>query len=219
MIPWHRTCECLIFCACVLWGAAIEPANSQQPTTDTLRIGPHWQYRRQVSLEPPTPKPDYPVSVTLTPEAMGRSYADVKLDGSDLRFTGPDGRTLLNYWIEQWHPRGDSKIWVNVPEAGTRTLYLYYGNSAAKAASDGESTFDFFDDFNDGIWKKYAGNPVIVCSQRWEKYTMEPSIIYDDGVFKLWYSGGDDLGYATSRDGFHWTKYPHTRCSRSARGK
>jgi len=81
--------------------------------------------------------------VTLTPEAMGRSYATSSSMAPTCAFTGPDGRTLLNYWIEQWHPRGDSKIWVNVPEAGTRTLYLYYGNSAAKAASDGESTFDF----------------------------------------------------------------------------
>jgi len=53
MIPWHLLASVLFSAPAYLWGAAIEPANSQQPTTGTLRIGPHWQYRRQVSLERP----------------------------------------------------------------------------------------------------------------------------------------------------------------------
>lgn len=38
----------------------------------------------------------------------------------------------------------------------------------------------------------------------------EPSVIYDGGVFKMWYRLGWDqgsIGYATSSDGLTWTKY------------
>lgn len=206
MTSWHHVCKLLIACTCVLWGASIEPTNAQQLTTGELRIGPAWPYRQQITLEPPTPKADYPVLVTLTPETMAHSYARFKPDGSDLRFTGPDGGSLLNYWIEQWHLGGDSKVWVNVPEAATRTLYLYYGNPAAKAGSNGDKTFDFFDDFNDGIWTKYAGNPLILALRR-DDETGEPSLIYDHGTFKLWFPGNDGLEYATSEDGFLWSMY------------
>lgn len=99
---------------------------------------------------------------------------------------------------------------------------MYYGNACANPTSNGEATFDFFDDFNDGIWTKYEGNPVIVRTQLWweEDCLCEPNIIYDDDedIFKMWYAGwpsnaersyGVAVGYATSRDGFSWTKYPH----------
>jgi predicted GH43/DUF377 family glycosyl hydrolase len=41
------------------------------------------------------------------------------------------------------------------------------------------------------------------------------SVISDDGVYKMWYTGynfgagtGNQIGYATSSDGVHWTKHP-----------
>ncbi|MCX6992094.1 MAG: hypothetical protein NT011_03010 [Kiritimatiellaeota bacterium] len=76
----------------------------------------------------------------------------------------------------------------------------------------------FFDDFSDGIWKKYTGNPVIVRSQPWAEsdYICEPNLVYRDGLFHVWFSQmypPDSnrlcaLGYATSKDGFAWTKHP-----------
>ena len=74
----------------------------------------------------------------------------------------------------------------------------------------------FFDDFSEGIWTKYAGNPVIVRSQPWAEsdYICEPNVLYRGGVFHNWFSQmfpegqGTALGYATSPDGFKWTKYP-----------
>ena len=74
----------------------------------------------------------------------------------------------------------------------------------------------FFDDFSNGIWTKYAGNPVMVRSQPAAEsdYICEPNVVFKDGVFHNWFSqmcpaGGQDtaLGYATSPDGFSWTKY------------
>ena len=75
----------------------------------------------------------------------------------------------------------------------------------------------FFDDFSNGIWTKYVDNPVMVRSQPGAEsdYICEPNLVYRDGVFHNWFSqmypaGGRHtaLGYATSTDGFAWTKYP-----------
>ena len=77
-------------------------------------------------------------------------------------------------------------------------------------------SYAFFDDFSDGIWTKYSGNPIMVRSQPWAEsdYICEPNVLYEDGVFRMWFSQmfpkgrGTALGYATSPDGFTWTKYP-----------
>jgi len=77
--------------------------------------------------------------------------------------------------------------------------------------------YAFYDDFSDGIWTKYEGNPVMARSQLWAEsdYICEPDVVYEDGLFKMWFSQmfpegqGTALGYATSPDGFTWTKYPH----------
>jgi hypothetical protein len=60
---------------------------------------------------------------------------------------------------------------------------------------------------------KYNNNPIFIASQVWESASVfEPSIIFEDNMFKMWYSGGDYnpyIGYATSTDGITWTK-PYT---------
>ena len=74
----------------------------------------------------------------------------------------------------------------------------------------------FSDDFQDGIWTKHPGNPVFTRDREWESLAIcEPSVLFEDGVFKMWYMGcrqcsGYDasLGYATSRDGLSWEKHP-----------
>jgi hypothetical protein len=34
-----------------------------------------------------------------------------------------------------------------------------------------------------------------------------PSVIIDDGTYKIWFSQSNGIGYATSPDGLHWTQY------------
>jgi len=75
----------------------------------------------------------------------------------------------------------------------------------------------FLDDFSDGIWTKYPGNPVMARSQPWAEsdYICEPNVLYEDGLFRMWFSQmfprnrKTALGYATSSDGFTWTKHPN----------
>ncbi len=73
----------------------------------------------------------------------------------DLRFTTSDGETLCSYWIESITgstPNQLATVWVKVSVAAhpdDTTIYMYYGNSGASAASNGADTFIAFDDFED----------------------------------------------------------------------
>ncbi len=68
----------------------------------------------------------------------------------------------------------------------------------------------------DGItWTKYAGNPVLRVGGpgSWDELEAgTPFVLYQNGVYKMWYTGQDSalryaIGYATSLDGINWTKY------------
>ncbi len=64
-------------------------------------------------------------------------------------------------------------------------------------------------------WFKYEGNPVMVAGSKGSWDDAGASIfrvIIKDGQYRAWYTGSDNthrrIGYATSRDGISWTKYP-----------
>jgi len=71
-------------------------------------------------------------------------------DFDDLRFTKSDGTTLLDYWIESVSGTGSSAlatVWIEtilLDDAADTTIYMYYGNASATAASNGANTFVFF---------------------------------------------------------------------------
>ena len=70
-------------------------------------------------------------------------------------------------------------------------------------------------------WTAYSGNPVLTSGApgAWDEHIRERmAIIYEDGIYKAWYGGWkgaydksvpnlEHMGYATSPDGIHWTKY------------
>ncbi len=84
----------------------------------------------------------------------------------------------------------------------------------------------------DGInWTKYAGNPVLDLGEAgsWDTAGVtQPTVVYHDGTYHLWYSGGEEMipgipfllipfpGYATSSDGINWTKYARNPISNDA---
>ncbi|MHA2425780.1 MAG: DUF2341 domain-containing protein [Candidatus Thorarchaeota archaeon] len=71
-------------------------------------------------------------------------------DFSDIRYTGSDEFTLLDYWIETYTPSDSAKIWVEVSENlnHSATVYMYYGNDFATSESNGEATCVFYEDFS-----------------------------------------------------------------------
>ena len=64
-------------------------------------------------------------------------------------------------------------------------------------------------------WYKYPGNPVFYGggTEDWDYQLGRKAMIYDQGMFHMWYTGKDingrwQMGYATSPDGIDWDKYP-----------
>ena len=76
---------------------------------------------------------------------------EAKTDGADIRFIDAEGKEL-SYWIESWDYSGKSaKIWVKVPKIpanGETRITMRYGNPGASSQSDGDATFNIFEDFD-----------------------------------------------------------------------
>ena len=111
-----------------------------------------WAYYAPVEITNPNSYDllDFQVLIILTADNFDFSKANA--DGSDIRFTLSDGTTLIPHWIEEWDSANQiAKIWVKVPSipaGGSTTVLLWCGNPDATDASDGDSVFLFFDDFD-----------------------------------------------------------------------
>jgi biopolymer transport protein ExbB len=73
------------------------------------------------------------------------SFADVKPDGSDLRFVAGDDRTPLRFHIERWSvAEQQALVWVDVQGLApgqASAIYAYYGNAAAEDGQDRAGTY------------------------------------------------------------------------------
>ena len=85
-------------------------------------------------------------------------------DFDDIRFTDDNGKTELDYWMEEYTGSGDATFWVEVADSleVSGMFYMYYGNSSVSTTSEGADTFIFFDDFEDddnlAIWDDVGGD-------------------------------------------------------------
>lgn len=109
-----------------------------------------WKYKLRIDLNEETPVNDFQVLLKFNTTLFNYSIADE--NGDDIRFMESGSVDFLPYWIEKWNDDGDSSIWINVETAGTKTLIMLFGNNEAESISNGDDTFIFFDDFNDGIY-------------------------------------------------------------------
>lgn len=87
---------------------------------------------------------DYQVRINITYDT------DMQQDFDDIRFTSSNGTALLDYWIEVSTPSVSSTFWVEVSSIpaspDTITIYIYYGNPLVGSVSNGNNTFEVFDD-------------------------------------------------------------------------
>lgn len=62
---------------------------------------------------------------------------------------------------------------------------------------------------SDGInWAKNP-TPVLEASQSWEGSDVgNPTVLFENGIYEMWYHGDLGIGHATSADGINWTKDP-----------
>jgi hypothetical protein len=102
---------------------------------------------------------------------------------------------------------------MNVLKVGD-TCHMYF-----EAGSKGVIDFQIGHAIStDGIhWVKDTANPVIPFGEQGEwddAETWDPFVLYEDGIFKMWYGGTTvvkgkrdfQIGYATSRDGTHFIR-------------
>lgn len=108
-----------------------------------------WSYRMPIDFYSLNSLTDYQVSVDLNTQSL-IAAGKMKNNCEDIRFTDSNGTALLNYWLESDCNRASTKLWVKIPSLAARqikTIYVYYGNSSAASASNGDATFIFFDGF------------------------------------------------------------------------
>ncbi|TFH39943.1 MAG: DUF2341 domain-containing protein, partial [ANME-2 cluster archaeon] len=127
-----------------------------------------WEYQRDVMINENSGKTHVDFQVLV--ELSGIDFPlKARPDGADIRFTDEIGKELT-YWIEDWdYSSKKAKIWVNVPKipANRKTMLLmYYDNQLAIEVSNGEVTFDFFDDFDgtgidESKWYINSGKPSV----------------------------------------------------------
>ncbi|MCC6817531.1 MAG: DUF2341 domain-containing protein, partial [Bacteroidia bacterium] len=128
---------------------------------------PGWSYNRSVTVTNSNSSAytNQPVKIILNTQAL-ISAGKMLANGDDIRFT--DGScNLLNYWIDSNLNTTTTVIWVKIPSIGASTnatIHLYYGNYCATAYQNGDSTFQFFDDFsgsalNTTKWTSYRTAP------------------------------------------------------------
>ncbi|MHA2150181.1 MAG: DUF2341 domain-containing protein [Candidatus Thorarchaeota archaeon] len=114
---------------------------------------------------------DYQVRITVHYGSGSDSSDNVYLnencqsDFDDIRFTDNDGVTYLNHWREEYVVSNYATFWVQVSDDldSDVSIFIYYGNSEASSASDGELTFIAWDDFDTG----YSANESPKASRGW----------------------------------------------------
>jgi len=144
------------------WAAFNDPETS---TNNPLRIINNWYdlawgWRKPVNISNGGGAlTNYQMKLTVDTQTLVGA-GKMLSSGNDIRFTSSDGTTSINYWIESGMNTISTVIWVEVPSipAGSSTIYLYYGNASASAASSGTNTFIFFDDFESGVGNWTAVN-------------------------------------------------------------
>jgi GH18 family chitinase len=117
-----------------------------------------WPYRKAITINNTkisqtggTVLSNFPVLISLTDPDLkyaGSGGRVTSSTGADIVFTDSDGRTALNYEIENYSPStGNLVAWVNVPTlspAVNHTIYAYFGNAVAptESVATEEATWD-----------------------------------------------------------------------------
>jgi len=117
-----------------------------------------FNYRKEINISNTgSTLTNYQMKLTVHKGSGTDSGSDVYLnnhcqdDFDDIRFTKSDGTTELDHWRESYTAGTSAVFWIefdSLTGSGSTTFYIYYDNPTASSASNGDNTFDFFDDFS-----------------------------------------------------------------------
>jgi len=128
----------------------------------------NWNYRRGHTLTSDTPLTDYQVKIRIY-RTEGTSTGDTVYLGNkclasydDIRFVASNGVDELPYWMEA-NNGTYADFWVKVPSISINTfIWIYYGNENVSTTSNGDATFEFFDDFTGITLNTSKWNPTFI---------------------------------------------------------
>jgi len=159
-----------------------------------------WDYRRKIDIDYPTGEPDiedYQIKLILDDNNFDYSKLS-NINGNDIRFISTqEPNKQLDYWIETWKVGSEhlSIIWIEVDDifAGANNyIWLYYNNPSAVSKTNGDSTFEFFDGFDDTSLDLTKWNIITQSSGS--------TITIADGIMKLYRpSGGNTIDLRTDQ--------------------
>jgi hypothetical protein len=108
----------------------------------------NWAHRRQITISPLNPE-NFQIKIII-PSDIPQSYYP------SIRFLENEASGLLPYWIERDTGSYVNVAWVRRLENDDNTIWMYYGNSGASSAENGNNVFMEFYDFgnflNPGGW-------------------------------------------------------------------
>jgi hypothetical protein len=118
-----------------------------------------WKHKREIIVTNPSASAGQQAFINL-PFLPG-----MRFDFRDIRVSDLQGREL-NFYVESFTNFLTAKVWIKLP-ASDKKAYLYYGNGQAASASNGDKTFEFFDNFkasttlNAAKWSKYGTASIV----------------------------------------------------------
>ncbi|MCK5018093.1 MAG: DUF2341 domain-containing protein [Candidatus Peribacteraceae bacterium] len=142
-------------------GSVVQVARVEIRVTTGGAADPWWNgnyaYRKKINIANSDNNYQMFINVTKTSGGDVNCSAHCANDFDDIRFANLDGDTELDYWIEYKYDAVYALVWVELPSDVTsdNAIYIYYGYGSATAASDGDATFQYFDDWtsdNTGDW-------------------------------------------------------------------
>ncbi len=87
--------------------------------------------------------------------------SSMQSDFEDLRFTDSTGLAEVPFWLEKFTASTEAQVWVQLPSlpaSSYANVYMYYGSSTAVSFSNGSTTFNAFDDYEDNNITEYSGD-------------------------------------------------------------
>lgn len=111
-----------------------------------------WTLRKQIVLDTSGAGANVGEGATSVPVLLRlhagnfSRFADLKPDGSDLRFIGADDKTPLPFHVERLDIQQElALVWVLVPQVAGNSdqnaIYMYFGNPEAEAAANSGATY------------------------------------------------------------------------------
>jgi len=162
-----------------------------KPVYATSWYNSSWHYRKALTIDNTNNSEDltdYQVKVKLN--SSNFDFSKAQSDGDDLRFTDSDGVTLLNHWTESYSSSSQAAtVWVKIPTipaSSSKTIYMYYGNDSASSISNGDGTFEFFDDFESQPEVEFDDRPFEIDYTPW-KDAWKPIAVHYQGNYDRTY--------------------------------